>query len=140
MLNRRHKQIGEDIRMFWILLGALAVLFIRNNFNAQGVAKDIHAIVRAARRTARELGGAIRQGVKDGKREAAETHTAETKMRAEKEIPVAEPVRTAEPTNSELLKEMEQNARTAAMLANVPTIAFPEDDPKYDSARKYMYA
>ena len=36
--------------------------------------------------------------------------------------------------------EPEQAVRTAAMLANVPTLAFPEDDPKYDSSRKYRYA
>ncbi len=28
-------------------------------------------------------------------------------------------------------------AMKAAMMANVPTIHFPEDDPKYNSARKY---
>ena len=28
----------------------------------------------------------------------------------------------------------------AAMLANVPVLNFPEDDPKYDSSRKYNYA
>ena len=27
-----------------------------------------------------------------------------------------------------------------SMLAKVPTLAFPKDDPKYDSTRKYRYA
>ncbi len=34
----------------------------------------------------------------------------------------------------------ELQAMKAAMMANVPTIHFPEDDPKYNSARKYGYA
>lgn len=32
---------------------------------------------------------------------------------------------------------VDRQARWAAMMANVPTIQFPEDDPKYNSARKY---
>ena len=42
----------------------------------------------------------------------------------------AEPAVKAEP-NQEL------QTWKAAMMANVPTIRFPEDDPKYNSARKY---
>ena len=33
----------------------------------------------------------------------------------------------------------ELQAVKTAMMANVPTIHFPEDDPKYNSARKYGY-
>lgn len=32
---------------------------------------------------------------------------------------------------------LELQAMKAAMIANVPTIHFPEDDPKYNSALKY---
>ena len=52
-----------------------------------------------------------------------------------------QPVQAEKQQNNELLKELEQKAGgTAAMLANVPTLAFPKDDPKYDSTRKYRYA
>ena len=40
----------------------------------------------------------------------------------------------------ELAEGLERDARTAAMAANVPTIDFPDEDGKYDSARKYGYA
>jgi len=39
----------------------------------------------------------------------------------------------------ELAEDLERDARTAAMAADVPTIQFPEDDEKYYSARKYGY-
>ena len=51
-----------------------------------------------------------------------------------------EPIQAEAQENAELLKELELNTGTAAMLANVPAIEFPKDDPKYDSSRKYMYA
>ena len=40
----------------------------------------------------------------------------------------------------ELAEGLELDARTAAMAANIPTIDFPDEDGKYDSARKYGYA
>ena len=54
-----------------------------------------------------------------------EARKAERHQRKTEEIPVK-----AAP-NPEL------QAMKAAMMANVPTIHFPEDDPKYYSARKY---
>ena len=42
--------------------------------------------------------------------------------------------------NRELVLDLERDARTAAMAADVPTIQFPEDDDKYFSARKYEQA
>jgi hypothetical protein len=39
----------------------------------------------------------------------------------------------------ELTEDLERDARTAAMAADVPTIQFPEDDEKYYSSRKYGY-
>ena len=102
--------------MFWFLFGVLLFLLIRNNFDVQGVKKDARRIARGIRKILKDLGREIRKGVQEGKQQA------EAKE------------------NMELLKEMEQKAGTAAMLANVPTIDFPADDPKYDSSRKYMYA
>jgi len=40
----------------------------------------------------------------------------------------------------ELTEDLERDARTAAMAADVPTIDFPEGDGKYDSSKKYGYA
>lgn len=40
----------------------------------------------------------------------------------------------------ELAEDLERDARTAAMAANVPTIDFPDEDGKYDSSRKYGFA
>ena len=128
--------------MFLILLG-LFVLLLRNNFDVQGVAKDIRRIARFVRKAARELGRTVRDAVKDAKKETAEARTAKAvseQRSTVSETPVAEPAQAETPQSNELLKELEQNARAAAMLASVPTIAFPEDDPKYDSSRKYMYA
>ena len=42
--------------------------------------------------------------------------------------------------NRDLVADLERKARTAAMMRDVPTIQFPEDDPKYNSSRKYGYA
>lgn len=41
--------------------------------------------------------------------------------------------------NRELVAELERNARTAAMAADVPTIDFPEEE-KYNASRKYYSA
>lgn len=39
----------------------------------------------------------------------------------------------------ELTEDLERDARTAAIAADVPTIDFPEGDGKYDSSGKYGY-
>ena len=128
--------------MFWILFGVLFVLFVRNNFNVQGVAKDIRKIAKVARKIARDLAHTVRQAVKDGKKEAAEARKAAPEQAAPvaeiREAPAAQP--ELQQQENELLKDLELHARTAAMMVNVPTLAFPEDDPKYDSSKKYMYA
>ena len=111
--------------MFWFLFGVLLFLLIRNNFDVQGVKKD-------ARRSAR----GIRKGVQEGKQQAEAKENRELLKEMEQEGKQQAEAKE----NMELLKEMEQKAGTAAMLANVPTIDFPADDPKYDSSRKYMYA
>lgn len=42
-------------------------------------------------------------------------------------------------TNEELVADLERDARTAAMAADVPTIDFPEEDEKYHASRRYGY-
>ncbi len=127
--------------MFLFLMGVLVILLVRNNFNVQGVANDIRKIAGAAAKIVRNLAGEIRRSVKEAKKETAKTRPAAPEQPvAVGTAPMAEPVQPEVQQNCELLKEMEKNARTAAMLADVPTIDFPKDDPKYDSSRKYMYA
>ena len=126
--------------MLWIMLGVLAVLFVRNHYDVQGVKKDLRGIARTVRKAVQELIQAISQGVNEAKKEKTARETA---VKAEKipvqEAPAAAPVQVHAETekNNELLKELEQKAMSATMLANVPTIDFPADDPKYDSSRKY---
>lgn len=127
--------------MFLFVMGVLVVLLVRNNFNVQGVANDIRRIARSAAKIVRDLAGEIRRSVKDAKKETAKTRQAAPEQPVTVEAaPVAEPVQPEVQQNNELLKEMERNARTAVMLADVPTLDFPKDDPKYDSSRKYKYA
>ena len=40
--------------------------------------------------------------------------------------------------NRELVADLERNARTAAMAADVPTINFPEEE-KYYASKKYLF-
>ena len=131
--------------MTWILLVALFVLLVRNQFEPQGVVKDIRRIAKSVRKIVRELARTIRQAVKEAKRETAEARKAVPEQAVPEQAGTAavcetQHVQPETQQNNELLKELEQKAGTAAMLANVPTIAFPKDDPKYDSSRKYMYA
>ena len=113
--------------MIWILSGALAALFIRNHFDTQGVSRDIRRIARSVRKMARELARTVRKTVPEQVRAAMQAHETQ-------------PEQAEMQQNSRRLKEPEQKTGTAAMLANVPTIDFPKDDPKYDSSGKYMYA
>ena len=127
--------------MFWFLFGVMLVLLIRNQFDMQGVLRDIRRIAKAVRGILRDLSRTIRAFAKDAKRKkprevrkAADLKpdAAEEGIRAAK----AEQVRAPEGTEW----QQEQAARTAAMMMNVPTIDFPKEDPKYNSSRKYRYA
>ncbi len=128
--------------MFQILTAALIVLFVRNHFDLKGVEKDVRGIAKTAGKIVRGLAAMIRNAVKETKKEAAKVRKTlpgkETRMNA---ASAEEPAQAEEQENGELLKELELNTRTAAMLANVPTLEFPKDDPKYDSSlRKCRYA
>ena len=126
--------------MFWFLTGILLVLLARNHFDLQGVEKDLKKIARELRRIGRDLAAALRNRAKDVKKETRETGPEQAVPAAGTQ---AEPTAQAAPQQACGLPEdpePEKAVRTAAMLANVPTLAFPEDDPKYDSSRKYRYA
>ena len=55
--------------MLWILLGVLAVLFVRNHYDVQGVKKDLRGIARGLRKMIQELAEAIRHGIDEAKKE-----------------------------------------------------------------------
>jgi hypothetical protein len=83
---------------------------------------------------------AIRDSAQEARKEAEARKTESEPAEGEKAVSVASAETAETKENRELLKEMEQKAGTAAMLAGVPTLSFPENDPKYDSSRKYTYA
>ena len=111
---------------------------------------------------ARKVGRALEKVVKSAQTEAAQAVPAKATVPVQAEpVHAAEPVQTAvEPavtTDSTLARvepEMTQpklevpdmddpelQLNMAAIMANVPTLDFPKDDPKYDSVhRKYLYA
>ena len=165
----------------WLLIGVLVVLLIRNNFDMQGVGRDIRKIAREIRRIAKELAGTIRQAVKEAKQETKDARKVGRALEkvvksaqaeaVQAAAPVqAEPVHAAEPVQAAVeqaakaeavdstlarvepemtqpklevpdMDDPELQLNMAAIMANVPTLDFPKDDPKYDSVhRKYLYA
>lgn len=134
--------------MLWIILGTLLVLCVRNHFDMQGVGKDVRGIAKLVRKIARELARAVRRAVKEAQSQPAVSRAAaegaETAARAESaaqaESAALAEVKAETPQENVIPQEAEGDTGIAAMLANVPTIDFPKEDPKYDSSRKYMYA
>lgn len=135
--------------MLWIILGTLLVLCVRNHFDMQGVGKDVRGIAKLVRKIARELARAVRRAVKEAQSQPAVSRAAaegaEGAAQAESAAAQAESAALAEvkaetPQENVIPQEAEGDTGIAAMLANVPTIDFPKEDPKYDSSRKYMYA
>ena len=127
--------------MFWFMLGAVLALFIKNNFETQDVIKDVKKIARAVRKAAGDLVRAVRDSAEKGRTESRETRKDVPPQKNNTyETAGAYTEQPESPGPEELPDEAELNAGMAAMLANIPTIDFPKDDPKYDSAKKYMYA
>ena len=129
--------------MFWILMGILAVLLIRNQFDLQGVKKDINKGAKAVRRIIRELVRNIRSAAKDAKKESGQDRKAVqeqiTNVSKAREIPAAQP-ETERQEQTDQVKTQDPNALMAAMMASVPTLDFPKEDPKYNASQKYRYA
>ena len=121
--------------MFWLLFGAFLYLLIKNQFDMQGVKKDARKIAKYIMNALRNAGKTIHSAAEQAKmqKSAPAQPAPEPEVRA-----VAVSPETQE--NNELLKDLEQNTGIASILANVPVLNFPEDDPKYDSSRKYNYA
>lgn len=127
--------------MFWLLFGVLLFLLIRNQFDMRRTVKDIRRIIRAVGKTVRDITKTIQYAVKDAKKTTAEPgKTGSEAESAGTRVPAVSAEQAEVQESKEVTGIPEQNAQLAAMLASVPTLDFPENDPKYDSSRKYMYA
>ena len=149
-----------------LLLGALLGYFANRDFDMNRVQEDVRETAEKAKRTAREAARAVRKEIHNARRaerdewiaERLETiHTEAEARRAEREArKAAREEREAEAFRTlhalpecdtreakeirELADDLERDAGTAAMAANVPTIQFPEEDEQFDTSRKYGYA
>ena len=131
--------------MFWLLFGAFLYLLIKNQFDMQGVKKDARKIAKAIMKALQGAGKTIHNAVDEAKKQKAAAQAVRQAAEAVQAAPAqpAPEVRAVSPEtqeNNQLLKDLEQHSSIASMLANVPVLNFPEDDPKYDSSRKYNYA
>ena len=110
-------------------------------------------IEKAGERMDAVLAGIEKHGKRLAQKTAGRMKTLQLEIEARKarqELEEAESVREvkAKPVtadneaheNMELVLDLESDARTAAMAADVPTIEFPEEDDKYFSSRKYESA
>lgn len=109
---------------------------IRREQHEQRVA-EIHERIDARKAEREERLKAVYADIEARKARKEETRKEETR----KEIP-AMPVSGGHEAETirELREDLERDARTAAMAADVPTLNFPEEDEKYFSSRKYGYA
>ena len=119
-----------------ILFGALLGYFAGRDFDTGRVKEDI-------RRAGDSVRGAVRSAKKefaDGFRSGQEERDARREeLRAEKARTAPVPAEREGPSTEDLVRDLERDARTAAMAADVPVIDFPEEDGKYNTARKYGY-
>lgn len=162
LFGGRHHRLRRGI-LFGALLGFLA----NRDFDADRVAEDVRKAARKAKKTAHDAVKTAKREIRKAEhdRRVHEIHEKVDARRAaheerlnalHAEIEAKKAARKAEvkrkevyalPTSGtkeaetirELTEDLERNARTAAMAANVPTIDFPEDDEKYFSSRKYGY-
>ena len=152
-----------------ILFGALLGFLANRDFDMDRASEDARKAARNARRAAHDAVRAARREIRKAAhdRKITEIHERIDARKAEREerlkaihaeiearkarkaeVPEAEPVVRALPVSGtneakeirELAEGLEQDARTAAMAVNVPTIDFPDDEEKYFSAGKYGYA
>ena len=150
-----------------LFLGGLLGYFASRNFDTERVKEDVQNAAHTVRRAAHDAEKAVRREVHDARRAAhrqeVEERLEEIRARAEArraarsevkaptvplartspKAPIAALPASAAPIlddSKNLVEELERNARTAAMAADVPVIEFPEEDDRYFSAKKYGYA
>ena len=158
LFGGRHHHLRRGI-LFGALLGFLA----NRDFDADRAAEDVRKAARKVRRTAHDAVRAAKREIRKAAHEqrTAEIHEKIDARKAEREERLnalhaeiearkarREAVVHALPTSGteeakairELAEDLERDARTAAMAADVPTIDFPEEEEeKYFSSGKYGY-
>ena len=162
LFGGRHHRLRRGI-LFGALLGYLA----NKDFDADRVTEDVRKAAKKVKKTAHDAVKTAKREIQKAEhdRRVHEIHEKADARRAAHEerlnalhadIEAKKAARKAEvkrkevyglPTSGtkeaetirKLTEDLERNARTAAMAANVPTIVFPEDDEKYFSSRKYGY-
>lgn len=146
-----------------LLLGALLGYLTNRDLNADHAAVNVHKAVREAKKTTRDAVKAAKREIRKAEhdRKLAEIHGKikagkaereehlrairngiEARKAARKEETRALPVSGINEAKviRELAEDLERDASTAAMAADVPTIDFPDEDGKYYSSGKYGYA
>ena len=129
-----------------ILFGAILGFFAHRNFDTEHAAGEVRERTQRSRETIRETVREVKQEIRDAQKEIRESQKADREVREagrearqdEAVIPVREASAEAA-ANESLVEDLEQYARTAAMMSDVPVIHFPEEDPKYNSSKKYGY-
>ena len=148
-----------------LLLGALLGYFANRDFDMNRVQEEVRETAEKAKRTAREAVRAARKEIHNARKaehdqriaerleaihtEAEARRAAREARKAAREQREADALRTVHALPEcdtreakeirELADDLERNAGTAAMAANVPTIQFPEEDEQFDTFRKYRY-
>ena len=120
-----------------LLLGALLGYFANRDFDMNRVQEDVRETARKARKTAREAARAIRKEIHNARKAVREDRKAEAGSREVYALPECD-TREAKEIR-DLAEDLERDARTAAMAADVPVIQFPDEDEKYHASRKYGY-
>lgn len=127
-----------------LLLGALFGWLASRDGGAERAAEDIRRTVRETRHTVHDAVHAARREIHQAKREFHEARREEHR----RETAPVHTVRALPECDTkeakairDLAEDLERDARTAAMAADVPTIDFPEEDgEKYFASRKHGYA
>ncbi|MBR3333495.1 MAG: hypothetical protein IKG23_04335 [Clostridia bacterium] len=148
-----------------LLLGALLGYFANRDFDMNRVQEDVRETARKAEKTAREAVRAVRREIRDARKaehdqriaerleaihaEAEARRAARETRKAEREERRAEAAGTVRALPEcdtreakeirDLAEDLERDARTVAMAADVPVIQFPDEDEKYHASRKFGY-
>ena len=102
-------------------------------------AAGIHEKAEARRAEREERLDALRAEIEARKARREEARQAERKQAAGRVYALPACGTNEAKAIRELTEDLERDARTATMAADVPVIDFPEGDGKYDSSRKYGY-
>ena len=153
--GRHHRRALRRGLLFGVLLG----WFMNRDFDMDRVQEDVQETARKVKRTAHEAVRAAKWEIRDARKAEHDREIQEKLNRIHEEAAARKEAREARKAErvrevralpesgtreaqaiQDLTEDLERDARTAAMGANVPTIQFPEDDEKYHASRKYGYA